>query len=469
MPKRLIGPIPPRLLTLMAGAVLLLLAGMAPPASAATVQIGQAPCTLILTGQIGAGDYDKLAAFKGDALFWRDAGLDPDPVLCLDSKGGSLTEGARIARFVYEQGVQTRVGDGDICHSVCAIIFMMGNKHAGPTSVEENRILHVGGELAFHSPSIAIDNTRGYNGEQLERAYQLGLESILNIINLANSQRPFESGAMMHPGLLRALLDTAASDLFHITTIEQALSWDIGLEGVPDHLPQFSIQRQMVCENGLMRGFRRPSEIYDQSDNTFMTDAVFRLDPISRSGAYRLIPDYGTEELEEGIVYGFRYWALPMECRVTIETGAVKVCGTDSNFGHSVGDCFSDYLLPLPDYARYHPLTEFKALQGSGIAADVLRSARCSIRSTGGAVLREEPCKQAIDIFERADRKYARHTLHWSNGERTEIEIATDPGFGVDNWQDIYRVNGAEAVPQDDAGACLRVRGQDNVVCATAP
>jgi hypothetical protein len=446
----------------------LIYSGLGSPAGAATVGVGQAPCSFVLSGQILAGDHEKLAMFKGDAKFWSETRFGSEPVLCLDSQGGSLTEGARIARYVYDQGIQTRVGDGSICHSVCAIIFMMGNKHWGPTTVEENRILHAGGDLAFHSPSIAIDNTKGYDGEELERAYMLGVESILNIVNLANSQRPFEAGAMIHPGLIKALLETPASDLFHLTTIEQALSWDIGLEGVTGRLPQSPLQYQMACENGLTRGFRRPSEIFGLSDNpnTFMTTDVFKLAPLSGPAEYRLLGS-GPSNLKDGIVYGYRYWTLPVECSVKLDGDSVKVCGYDSGFSHTIGDCAADRFIDLPSYARYHPLTEFKALKRTGIAADVLRYAQCTLRSAGGQILRDEPCTQALDVFQKSARKFAKHTLHWPDGDRTEIEIAAKPYFDKENAPDIYRVNGRQAVPRGDTGTCLEVSGQDIVICVT--
>lgn len=427
------------------------------PAQAATVATGTAPCDFVIDGPIEPGDFEKLAAFRTDPDFWRKDGRYWEPVLCLNSRGGSLTEGARIAQFVYDTGLQTRIGDGAICHSVCAIIFMMGNKHSGPTTVEQNRTLHIGGDLAFHSPSISIDSTQRYGAVELKLAYDLGLQSILQIIELANAQRVFESGSMMHPGLIRSLLDTPASELYHITTIEQALSWDIGLEGVPEHLPQESLQRQMVCENGLMRGFRRPSEIFGETDNNFMSAEVFRLRPLSTTAQYRLLPVYDPEELQQGIVYSFRYWDLPVECRVRTERGAVAVCGEDARYDRQTGDCASDRFVPLPDYARYHPLTEFRALQRSGIAADVLREAQCALRAASGTALHQAPCTQAIDILARGDRKYARHTLHWPNGDRTTVEISTRPSFGVEEAPDIYLVDGVQAAPTGGDGTCLRL------------
>ncbi|MBY6113462.1 hypothetical protein KUW09_04000 [Mameliella alba] len=434
---------------------------------AATVQEGAAPCDFTLDGSITAGDFDKLAAFRTNPDTWYKDGLYWEPTLCLNSPGGSLSEGAKIARFVYDTGLQTRIGNGSACYSVCAIIFMMGNKHSGPTTVEETRTLHIGGDLAFHSPSITIDGSQSYGADELRLAYELGVESILNIVELANLQRRYESGAMMHPGLIGALLDTPANQLFHITTIEQALSWDIGLEGVPEHLPQMDVQRLMTCENALSRGYRRPSEIYGGTDNHFLTADVFALAPLSTTAQYRLFWDYQPEDLDHGLVFSFRYWDLPVECRVKLDNGKVEVCGFDSRFQLEIGDCQSDRFVRLPHYARYHPQTEFRTLDRTGISADILRAARCSWRSVSGATLREEACTQAIDMFQRADRKFARHTLHWPNGERTVVEIATKPGFGIDDAIDIFRVDGEAAEPVAGMQHCLMLPRSGQSICVS--
>ena len=462
-----------RILFWLSHAIVLLIA-LTASAQAATVRLGSDdPCSFILEGPIVAGDLDRLTALGADfhrgGNHWNRNGYTWEPTICLDSPGGSLNEGIKIARFVYEGRIQTRIGDGSSCHSICAMIFMMGSKGSGPTTVEENRILHIGGDLAFHSPSIIIEGAQTFSAKEIKRAYDLGVESIFSFVKLANSRRPFESSTMIHPGLLQTLLDTPASDLLHITTIEQALSWDIGLEGVPEHLPQMDIQRLMTCENGLSRGFRPPSDIYSGSENHFLTKDVFALAPLSTSAQYRLLWDYAPEDLAQGLVFSFRYWDLPVECQVKLRESKVEYCGFDSRFQLEAGDCQNDYYVPLPHYARYHPLTEFRTLRDTGIAADVLRAARCSMRSGSGAMLRDAPCTQAIDIFQRDGRKFARHTLHWADGAQTQIEIATKPGFGIDEASDIFLVDGGLAVPTGDTGSCLLVPGNGQTICVTAP
>lgn len=441
-------------------------------AQAATIQEGtDDPCSFILEGPIVAGDFDKLAAFgtrlRDDTGVWYRNGQIWKPRVCLNSPGGSLAEGAKIARFVYEAGLTTRVGDGSICHSVCAIIFMMAGSGRG--TVEQSRMLHIGGDLAFHSPSIVIEGPQRYSAEELKRAYALGVESILNIVKLANAPRGFSSSTMIHPGLIQALLDTPATDLLHISTIEQALTWEIGLEGVPEHLPQLEIQKLMTCENGLSRAFRRPSVIYARYENHFMTPDVFAFTPLSGGAQYRLLWDHAAEDLENGLVFGFRYWDLPVECEVEFREDHIEFCAVDSYFHREIGDCRNGYKKHLPSYARYHPLTEFRTLRDTGISADVLRSAHCSWRSSGGTVLNEGACIQSIDIFKSGDRKFARHTLHWNSQERTILEVSARPYYSDAELPDIYRVDGMQAEPLDDSGKCLWITGRNTAICVTDP
>ena len=73
---------------------------------------------LKLRGLIGPGDYARFRSYLGDQR--RIAGLD------LDSPGGSLYEGFRIAILTRQKRLSTFVSNE--CDSACAFIFMVGNK-----------------------------------------------------------------------------------------------------------------------------------------------------------------------------------------------------------------------------------------------------------------------------------------------------------------------------------------------------
>jgi hypothetical protein len=73
---------------------------------------------LKLRGDIVAGDYVKFRSYFGDQ--GRIAGLD------LDSIGGSLHEGSRIAALARKKRLSTFVPKE--CDSACAFIFLLGRK-----------------------------------------------------------------------------------------------------------------------------------------------------------------------------------------------------------------------------------------------------------------------------------------------------------------------------------------------------
>jgi hypothetical protein len=73
---------------------------------------------LRLRGDIKAGDYVKFRSYFADQR--RVVGLD------LDSPGGSLAEGFRIAILTRQKRLSTYVANE--CDSACAFVFLMGRK-----------------------------------------------------------------------------------------------------------------------------------------------------------------------------------------------------------------------------------------------------------------------------------------------------------------------------------------------------
>jgi hypothetical protein len=73
---------------------------------------------LKLRGDIERGDYLKFRSFFSPQR--RIVGLD------LDSTGGSLYEGVRIAALTHQKGLSTYVANE--CDSACAFIFLLGRK-----------------------------------------------------------------------------------------------------------------------------------------------------------------------------------------------------------------------------------------------------------------------------------------------------------------------------------------------------
>lgn len=445
-------------------AVLALCVSLLPrDSAAASVLIGDdAPCTLHLRGEIAEGDFDQLTDFTGtswDSPSRVDAAF---ATLCLDSPGGNLAEGVRIAGIIYDLGMSTRIGDGARCHSICAIIFMMGNQRSTDFyRASDGRTLHIGGDLAFHSPSLRIDKSRSYSGENLEQVYDLAIESALRIVQLAGSRKPFTSEQMIHPGLIGEMLATPAADLFHLTRIEQALAWDIRLDGLPDRLPQLAFQRQMVCDNSLTRGVIRASRIgYGFYTPSTMTEAIFGFAPIR--GADRILDM--DPPLENGAtpVMSFRYLDLPSECQVRFKDDAVEVCGQAPKLNRTIGDCERGHLVQAPRETRFHPLSEFGALLRSTSAHDAIREAHCRLLSSQGTTLREGPCLQSVDLVADPERDRFRHRLDWQAGTATIVDIGLSDSRAP---ADLFLVDGVPAEPFGDAATCLRLPRTGQVLC----
>ena len=84
---------------------------------------------LSASGKIELGDEERLrAALRGLPPGTRLAGLT------LDSPGGDLEEGMRLAAAVHDERLQTVVEDGAKCASACFIVFAAGPRRFASTA-----------------------------------------------------------------------------------------------------------------------------------------------------------------------------------------------------------------------------------------------------------------------------------------------------------------------------------------------
>lgn len=102
-----------------------------------------------MEGMIEPGDAEKLRTLV--------SGADPfgSVVLSMHSPGGNFNAGLALGDAIAEASVTTFVGPGDVCLSACAFAFLGGRvmtiRHV---LWEPSRVLHVGGMLGLHAPSI---------------------------------------------------------------------------------------------------------------------------------------------------------------------------------------------------------------------------------------------------------------------------------------------------------------------------
>ena len=182
----------------------LLLLSVATLANSATVKemnyTNDDGCYLQLEGKINDNDGVILNLYRNtecDALF-------------LHSPGGSSVAMYKLMDVVKEMGIRTVVGDGMVCHSACANIWL-----ASP-----NPTFHRGGEIGFHVGSYSADTLRkgqqdyGNIGMQtaIQEAFKESMAIYLNqlVYDLHHpyefayliSQEGWNSGLFYKPGIV---------------------------------------------------------------------------------------------------------------------------------------------------------------------------------------------------------------------------------------------------------------------------
>ncbi|MFO1089310.1 MAG: hypothetical protein U1E46_06985 [Hyphomicrobiales bacterium] len=88
------------------------------PADAADISRSQDAYSVLLQGELVPGDASRLIAYADSRT----------RLVVLDSPGGSLGEGLRLAQLIAGAGWNTIVPSGASCISACAISFMGGNE-----------------------------------------------------------------------------------------------------------------------------------------------------------------------------------------------------------------------------------------------------------------------------------------------------------------------------------------------------
>ncbi|TAV45366.1 hypothetical protein ELI30_27320 (plasmid) [Rhizobium leguminosarum] len=82
-------------------------------------------CVLRLEGEIVDGDLARLKNLASGNFKGIDGESSSHDTLCLNSPGGSVVEGVKLADFIYKTGIGTVIDKGDECYSICSVMFMM--------------------------------------------------------------------------------------------------------------------------------------------------------------------------------------------------------------------------------------------------------------------------------------------------------------------------------------------------------
>lgn len=221
-------------------------------AQAATIQRYSDPvmgCTALLSGVIEEGDAEHLGNIISQTNF---GGYNR---LCLDSSGGSLEEGLRIARLIQNSHYWgTAIASGHVCESACSIIFLAGGDTEGGYS-RVRPVMHPHATLGLHAPSLNIPDGE-YSEEIVSRAYEVALEAMRDITLFRSNNPNFPEE------LLYFMLSTPPDEMFYINTVGRAAAFNIAVFPVALNTENLQIALELLCRYR-ERNSDRSSDIYD--------------------------------------------------------------------------------------------------------------------------------------------------------------------------------------------------------------
>ncbi|MBT52384.1 MAG: hypothetical protein CMF72_03090 [Mameliella sp.] len=194
-------------------------------------------CAATLTGEIAAGDLDKIRALDIRSFA---SGTRP---LCLDSTGGSFSEAIQIADYLYDRGIPTAVDDGATCLSSCAFAFLGGSAPGTDRQPEPNKSLHLNAELGFGSLARVLDASQYADGEALT-AMDAALKSASEI---TARMEKFQMSA----GFAAQVMALQDSDILYVDRVDEARALGLRLEGfeAPSSLGDQMVTRACIREN----------------------------------------------------------------------------------------------------------------------------------------------------------------------------------------------------------------------------
>jgi len=414
------------------------------PASLDAAQIvrsSDVECRVDILGPIERDDYAKLAALE-EHLVINNGESSSASVVCLDSIGGNVTAGLAMAEFFLEKGVSTRIRRDAKCYSICAIMFMMGN-YRGPEVAGLSRRMHVTAKLGFHRPYLSLQEAGSYTSGDIAASYEYGVASIFDILTLANLREPWGTAQMIEPDLMRRITGTPGDEIFLVSTVEEALRWNIEVVGIPTPRNIGAAQLFFACENALAVGHSLTTEL---AGDGLLSDEIFDLAPLN-AYSIKQVKEGGRWDGKTGAYHisSLRSGYSSIGCEVVASDKWVMVCGFDEQTDTRVGDCGEP---PRHRYfstmALYHPASDLIALALSkGDTPEAVKVRHCRVFDVGGNLSDDESCLQEVALISAKTDQLARHIITWSSGASTVIEINAKGSKA----NPAYRINGEVATP----------------------
>lgn len=224
-------------------------------------EIERGACSLRLTGPIAAGDAERLRATLEQVFPLEHDELNP--ALCLDSPGGSLDEGVRIAEVLAAHFTATVVPEGAECLSACAVAFM-GGTFGWYEYIFNMRLIHPGARLGFHAPALEIPEG-AYDAATVTRAFDVAVDAIARITEDLDNTYLTSNINRFPRSLLAQMLVHRGEDYLTVDTIEKAAAWDIWV--ITARRPEITNETLVrICKGGVRWLADNPRLAFDVDD-----------------------------------------------------------------------------------------------------------------------------------------------------------------------------------------------------------
>lgn len=377
-------------------------------------------CVIRLDAEIVAGDFERFTAiaanyFKGHA----DQESSANDTICLNSPGGSVTEGIKLASAFQEMGVGTRIAENDGCYSICAIMFMMGQAQGAEVKFV-NRKMHIKAQLGFHRPYMLLDSPKLVSARVLPVAYDIALESLTDIMLLATSRSPWSNIPMIKPDLVQLMLKHIGDDLFLIDTVEKAGRFDIEVFGYTTPSRVTEDQLFYACENS----FHWQVGLIGGDTDYEITKA--RNAQYADNQAVKLEADNGNARIFKVTSDDMGY--SEADCIMRVENNTIAACGYNEMYDVSVGGgaCSvqdaNDKAHVVDDLTRFKPSRKLATLPTAQPISQPAKSqgsvGNCFV-FYGSEKLDEEPCE--VDVDKTSDM--TKYSFFWPSGNKTMLQL----------------------------------------------
>lgn len=376
-------------------------------------------CVLKLEGDIVVGDFERFQKLAATEFKGVDGESSSEDTICLNSRGGNLLEGVKLAEHFYKYGVGTVIAKDNECYSICAIMFMMGIAQGAEVNFV-NRKLHISGKLGFHRPYLALDSDELVSARALPIAHDMALESTMKILILANNHVPWSNSTMMRPDLVQLMLTHIGNNLFYIDTVEKAGRFEVELFGNEKANGLTEEQAYYACENAFhwqvgMIGKDTDYQAFAKTTGGYGDPIVKLLQDKDGTKIYSVTSgDAGYSEAGCLIGYGDEY---------------VQGCGYNGMYNVAVGhgqcsvENFKEGSAFIPRLATYKPTLPITELGNDNRAnksfVGAVVKATCVV-VTPTNEKEEEPCAGSIthNVY-LAGKRADRYEFTWPTGNRT--------------------------------------------------